>query len=155
MIKEEIKWVDFNGRERTGQFYFNITKSEILRQQLETGGIWAEKLNDISKSNDPKALMTIFEEFLDSTYGVKSEDGLRHVKNETELANFKATGAYDELYYKMCTDSKFALNFVNTVMPVEIREAAAKDAERIKAEQDVVEETVTPLPPVNIQPVLE
>ena len=152
MFRQDIKWVDFNGNERTEPAYFNITKSEILASQLKTGGTWAKKLKDVSASNDPKRIMEVFEEFLDSTYGEKSDDGLYHDKSKEALARFKSTGAYDELYYKMCTDSDFALSFVNAVMPLEIREAVAKANADMANNEDSKDEQ---LDPIKIAPVLE
>ena len=38
MIKKTIKYVDFNGVERTEDHYFNLTKAEITEMQLGVKG---------------------------------------------------------------------------------------------------------------------
>ena len=38
MLKKTITYVDYNGTERTEDFYFNLTKAEILEMELSTEG---------------------------------------------------------------------------------------------------------------------
>ena len=38
MLKKTIKYTDYNGVERTEDFYFNITKAEAIEMEMTTTG---------------------------------------------------------------------------------------------------------------------
>lgn len=46
MYKKTITYLDYNGEEIKEDFYFNLTKAEILEMQLEKEGGLAEKDSD-------------------------------------------------------------------------------------------------------------
>ena len=40
MLKKTINYTDYNGNERTEDFYFNLTEAEILEMEMsKTGGL--------------------------------------------------------------------------------------------------------------------
>ena len=44
MLKKTITYNDYNGVERTEDFYFNLSKAEILEMEMGTSGGLAENL---------------------------------------------------------------------------------------------------------------
>ena len=62
MIKETISYNDFNGNPRTEDFYFNLTKAEIMRMEMSTQGGLAERINRIIAAQDTPAIIAIFED---------------------------------------------------------------------------------------------
>ena len=44
MLKKTVTYTDYNGVERTEDFYFNLTKAEITEMELSTAGGFAEML---------------------------------------------------------------------------------------------------------------
>lgn len=36
MLKKTITYVDYNGTERTEDFYFNLTKAELMEMEMST-----------------------------------------------------------------------------------------------------------------------
>ena len=117
MRKETITYVDYNGTERTEDYYFNLTKAEIMEMEMGTTGGLAEMINRIVAAQDAPAIIKIFKDLILKAYGEKSADGKRFIKSEELSTAFSQTGAYDQLFMKLATDSEAAANFVNGIVP--------------------------------------
>ena len=64
MIKETIKYENFDGVEITEDFYFNLSKAEITEMQLSTAGGFDEMVKKIIAAQDTPALINIFKELI-------------------------------------------------------------------------------------------
>lgn len=117
---ETIKSTDFNGVERTNDYYFNLTKAEVMEMEMGTTGGYAEMLQQIIKAQDTPAIIKIFKELILKAYGVKSPDGLRFIKNDEVREEFSQTQAYSELFMKLALDADAASKFVNGIMPADL-----------------------------------
>lgn len=124
MIKKSITYTDYDGNTRTEDFFFNLTKAEVVEMEAsETGGM-KKMLENIIKTNDSKKIISIFKDIIAKSYGVKSLDGKRFIKNQEVLDDFMQTEAYSELFMELATDEKAAAAFVNGIFPKEYAEAA-------------------------------
>ena len=121
MLKKTITYTDYNGVERTEDFYFNLSRAELAEMQLMTEGGLAEKIQKISQSNDVPAITKIFKEIILKAYGEKSEDGKRFVKNAEIREAFEQTEAYSELFMAFMTDENAAADFINGLIPDSIK----------------------------------
>lgn len=117
MIKETITYTDYNGNERTEDFYFNITKTEAMEMEMNTDGGMSQMIERIVAAKDSRAVMAIFKDFILKAYGEKSGDGRRFVKSEEISRAFSQTEAYTELFLKLAGDAEAAAKFVNGVLP--------------------------------------
>ena len=126
MRKETITYVDYNGTERTEDFYFNLTKAELLDMQFGTVGGFDEMVTKIINTKDQPGLIKIFKDFICKAYGVKSADGRRFMKTPEILAEFVETEAYSVLYMKLATDADAAAKFINGCVPGDIAKQAAE-----------------------------
>lgn len=117
MLKKTVTYTDYNGVERTEDFYFNLTRSELMEMHLTTEGGMDEKINNIIKAKSQSELEKLFKEILLKSYGKKSPDGRLFMKNDEIRAEFEASPVYDELYMKLFTDENAAADFVNGVIP--------------------------------------
>lgn len=117
MLKKTVTYTDYNGVERTEDFYFNLTRSELMEMHLTTEGGMDEKINNIIKAKSQPELEKLFKEILLKSYGKKSPDGRLFMKNDEIRAEFEASPVYDELYMKLFTDENAAADFVNGVIP--------------------------------------
>lgn len=140
MLKKEITYIDFNGVKRTEDFYFNITFTEMLNWQVQEGYGLDEEVKRISKSENMKKTIEIFEKIIDYSVGIKSEDGKRFIKNNGQVAKeFKETNAYEVLYKELATDDKKAADFINNVFPKlseDEKKELEKKAQEIKNNQN-------------------
>ena len=75
MFKKKITYTDYNGQERTEDFYFNLSKSELIMLESTTPGGYTAMLQRIIDSKDNTQLMKIFTDLIKMSYGVKSDDG--------------------------------------------------------------------------------
>lgn len=121
MLKRPIKYTDFNGNEITEDFYFNLTKAEVVKMQLSIDEGLAEMLQRIVQTEDKPALIREFENILLMSYGVKSEDGKRFVKNDELRADFLNSAAYDQLFTELITNEQVIADFILGVLPNDMK----------------------------------
>ena len=117
MLKKKITYSDYNGSERTEDFYFNLTKAEIMEMEMSTTGGLAEMINKIVSAQDAPAIIKVFKELILKAYGEKSPDGKRFIKSEEISTAFSQTEAYSQLFMELATDADAASTFVNGIIP--------------------------------------
>lgn len=117
MVKKTIKYVDFNGKEREEDFYFNISKAEAAEMELSEHEGLAAKFRKIVASEDRKEIINVFKDIILKSYGVKSEDGKRFMKSQEIRDAFAQTEAYSNLFIELATNADAASNFVNGIIP--------------------------------------
>lgn len=117
MIKKTIKYVDYNGTERTEDFYFNLSKAEVSEMELSVDGGLSQMLERIVASQDNKEIIRMFKKIILKAYGEKSADGKRFVKSEELATAFSQTEAYVELFMELATNEDKAAEFVNGIIP--------------------------------------
>lgn len=126
MIKETITYTDYNGVERKEDFYFNLTKAEIMEMEMSTQGGLAEMIQRIVAAQDQPAIIKIFKDLIIKAYGVKSPDGKRFIKNEEVVNEFVQTEAYSQMFMKLATDADAAAKFVNGIVPADMAKQMAE-----------------------------
>lgn len=117
MLKKTIKYTDYNGTERTEDFYFNLTRAEVTEMEMGVDGGYTEMINRMVSKLDAPTIMHTFKRFILDSYGEKSPDGKRFLKSEEIRNNFMATEAYSILFMELCTDSEKAAAFIKAVLP--------------------------------------
>lgn len=117
MLKETIAYTDYNGVDRKEDFYFNLSKAELVEMEYSTAGGLSEMVNKIVSAKDDPAIFKIFKEFVLKAYGEKSADGKRFIKSEELSTAFSQTEAYSNLVMKLATDADYAAKFFNAVIP--------------------------------------
>ena len=122
MLKKTITYEDYNGVERTEDFYFNLSQAELMDMQLGVNGGYSEMLQKIIAAKDQPAIIAIFKELILKAYGEKSPDGRRFIKSKEISEAFSQTEAFSELYMELATDDNAAAAFVNGIIPAKIAE---------------------------------
>ena len=125
MLKETIKYTDYNGVESTEDFWFHLSKAELMEWEMGTTGGLTEMIKRIVDAQDAPAIIKIFKELVLKAYGQKSPDGKRFIKSEELATEFSQTEAYSQLFMELATDADKAAAFVNGIMPSDIAEKAA------------------------------
>lgn len=128
MLKKTITYTDYNGNERKEDFYFNLSKAEIMEMEMSTTGGLAEMIQKVVATQDAPAIIKIFKDLVLKAYGEKSPDGKRFmkVKDGVRLADaFSETEAYSILFMELATDADAAAKFVNGIVPEDIDTAKA------------------------------
>lgn len=134
MYGKKMKYVNYNGEERERKFYFNLNKAELLEMELSTNGGYETYINRIIETRDQAELIRIFKDLILRSYGVKSDDGERFIKNQQLIDEFVQTEAYSDLFMELATDAAAATEFVNGIIPpalaVEVQKELAKQKEQ-------------------------
>ena len=116
MYKITKKYTDFNGVEKEEDFYFNLTKADILKMELSEEGGMDKRLERLVKTKDMKEAINVFEGLLLLSFGIKTDDG-RFVRSEEARQAFVSSAAYSEIYFELATNPEEAQKFVNNVIP--------------------------------------
>ena len=119
MLKKTMTFTDYNGNERTEDFYFNLSKAELSEMELSTAGGLGQMIQDVVSAQDTPRIISIFKDLILKSYGVKSADGRRFIKSKERSMEFAQTEAYSDLFMLLATDEAAATEFVNGIVPKE------------------------------------
>lgn len=127
MLKKTIAYTDFDGNKQEEEFYFNLTKAELVEVNVGAGkeGL-QEVIQNIIAAEDGKTLIKHFKEIILATVGKRSEDGRLFIKNDEIRQSLEFSPAYSELFMELATDADAGAAFINGVIPadMDISEAA-------------------------------
>ena len=133
MIKQEITYTDFNGVEQTTNVYFNLTKREamniglnknegLMKDLTEASEMFKnikniDDLNDDEKNNIIKTIVKIIDVIVEASYGIRSEDGAKFIKNKENTEEFMSSLVYDSLFEEIISDIKKFTMFISGLLP--------------------------------------
>ena len=133
MLKKTVTYTDYNGVERTEDFYFNLTKAEILEMELGTSGGLAEMIQKVIAAQDGPTIIKIFKDLVLKAYGEKTPDGKRFVKSEEVKTAFTQTEAYSIIFMELASDADAASAFVEGIIPSDMQNDVKKAQMQIAA----------------------
>ena len=142
MLKKSIKFVDYNGVERTENLYFHVSKTSILTasnsvyneimkiaQELQDRAKLLEGMEagSINEENpfDPnnqvlvesiRMVARLLDRLIDLSYGKRSEDGQKFVKSKEILDEFKSSIAYEAFIEQMLSKQDEMVEFINKLV---------------------------------------
>lgn len=117
MLKKTITYKDYNDVERTEDFYFNLNKAELIEMETGKTGGMTHYIEQISQLQDQVEMIKIMKTIVIDSYGEKSLDGKRFVKNKELKEGFQQTEAYSIIFMELATDGEKAAEFINGIMP--------------------------------------
>ena len=120
MLKKTISYTDYDGNQRTEDFYFNLSKAEITEMELSMEGGMRAYIQRIIAAKSQLELVKLFKDVVLKSYGKKSADGRLFMKNDAIRAEFEAHPAYSMIYMDLVTDETKASAFVNGIMPADM-----------------------------------
>jgi hypothetical protein len=126
VLKKTITYENFNGETVSEDFFFHLSKAELVELEMSHKGGLSEALQRIIAAEDNKELIAEFKNLILNAYGKKSEDGRRFIKNQELRDEFVSTEAYSNLFMELVTDTDAAIEFVNGVIPKGLAEEATK-----------------------------
>lgn len=130
MLKKTITYTDFNGEEVSEDFFFHLSKAELVELEMShTEGLSAA-LERIIAAQDNKALIAEFKNLILSSYGKKSDDGRRFIKSQELREEFESSEAYSTLFMELVTDTDAAIDFVQGMIPPGLEELAEQQAQK-------------------------
>lgn len=126
MLKKTITYENFNGETVSEDFFFHLSKAELVEMEMSYDGGLSEALKRIVAAEDMKAIIGEFKKIVLGAYGKRSEDGRRFIKNQELRDEFESTEAYSTLFMELVTDTNAAIEFINGIVPKGLAEEAAQ-----------------------------
>lgn len=117
MLKKTITYTDFNGDSRTEDFYFNLSKAELINLDLEMPGGLDAYAKKIIRDGNRSEIVKLFKRIILGSYGEKDDTGRRFIKTKEMTDAFEQTNAFSELYMELLSDENNMVAFVNGVIP--------------------------------------
>ncbi len=117
MIKKTITYEDYNGVERTEDFYFNLSRAELLEMDAYANGNYASVITNAVETKNVAEIMRIFKEFIEKSYGIKSPDGRIFEKSPEITKSFMQSEAYSVLLIELANSEEAAQAFVEGIIP--------------------------------------
>lgn len=139
MYKKVIEYTDFNGNKKSKNFYFNLTRPELMEMKRSPLYEMQEILERVKNMDDPdeelsyaekdeiqEKMGAILRNLVIQSYGVKSEDGERFIKRINGRPygageDFVESMAYDSLYMEMISDVSNLVTFVRAIVPADVQ----------------------------------
>jgi len=131
MFKKTIKFTDFNGNEVEEDFYFHMSKAELL--EMAATGDMQERINRMIASKDNSEILREFKKIITASVGIRSEDGRAFIKNDEAKARFMFSPAYDELLFELISNANAASEFIRNLIPEKMQSEMKKEMEKIKS----------------------
>ena len=100
MLKKSITYTDWNGNERTEDFYFNLNRVEVYELEfgVEPGSTLTDSITSLIESKDLGRILSVIKQIILKAYGEKSPDGKRFMKSADISKSFEENPAFEELY---------------------------------------------------------
>ena len=144
MLKKSVTYEDLDGNTNTEDFYFHLTKADLVEMEMSYPGGLHAHLQKIVDDEDGRAIMHEFKELILSSYGKRSPDGKRFIKTPELRQEFHSSEAYSALFMELCLNADVAADFVNGIVPPNLEQDVAK-LEKANGESDVRVVTVDEL----------
>lgn len=126
MLKKTIKYTDYNGVERSEDFYFNLSPMEMTRLSVQYPEGYEEHIKKVLDDKNDKELLNMFEHLIAIAYGQKTEDGKHFEKSDKIRDSFLNCPAYDALLMELVDNTSAAINFFISLIPANIAEEVKK-----------------------------
>lgn len=117
MLKKTIKYKDYNDNEVEEDFFFDLNEAELMEMELTTKGGLSAMIEKIVKEGDNGKIIQIFKDIILKSYGQKSEDGRRFIKNDQIREEFTQTRAFSTLFMELSSDADAATKFIEGIIP--------------------------------------
>ena len=120
MLKKTVTYTDFNGIEQTEDLYFNLNNIELMKIKDKIP-YWEDNLKfETITQQDVDKLIDAFEILILASYGVKSEDGKRFIKNDKIRSDFEQSAVFDAVINEFLEDPSVFTSFMTGILPKKI-----------------------------------
>jgi hypothetical protein len=138
VIKKTIEYEDYNGNKQVEDFYFNLTKREIVEMEIAFEGGLRAYIEKLQATSDGPEMYHLFKKIILEAHGVKSPDGKRFWKEDPDTGrlyakDFIASPAMDELILGFLDGEKGgndAAEFVRGLLPERMVAEAEAEARK-------------------------
>ena len=127
MLKKTITYEDYDGNERTENFYFNLNEAELTQLRLSRSGGIEKMLQRIVDEQNAPEIIAMVKEIMLLAYGEKSDDGKVFLKSPEISHRFECTEAFNEVFMDICSSPESASEFFRAILPAKLRAKIAEE----------------------------
>jgi hypothetical protein len=135
MFKKTVEFEDFDGNKQSRDFYFHISKAELIELSTSADDMQS-RIKRIIEAGDGKAILHELREFIKLSVGVRSDDGQRFIKDEAAQNTLFQSPAYDELLMELATDANACANFVQQLIPEKMQKEMQEQLKKTSGAPD-------------------
>ena len=153
MFKIPITYIDFSGKTRTRDFYFNLTKSDIMEIHLSLPNGLDGFIEGLDDNPEVEDVIYVFKKIILKAYGKRTATNA-FIKSKEISEEFAATDAYSELFMKFIdNEDDFVMKFLQSAITAppgtleKIFNDKEKESKEEKEEDPIVEDA-----PINAIP---
>jgi hypothetical protein len=136
MFKKTVTFQDFNGEKQTKDFYFHMSKAELL-QLAADGNVMMERIKRMTETKDASSMLKEVRELIWMSVGVRSEDGQRFVKDTAAKGQLFESPAYDELLMELATQADSCVDFIKNLIPEQMQKEMQEQLKKQKSAEAV------------------
>lgn len=129
MYKKSITFTNFDGESVTKDYYFNLTKAEVVEMQVSAEGGLDKRIQRMSGSGDQGYIVTTIKDMILRAYGKMTEEGF--VKSKEISAAFASTEAYSNFFMELVENESEQKKFFLGIMPKEVSATVKEQFEKI------------------------
>lgn len=118
MFKLPITFTGQDGKEKTREFYFNLTKGEIAELNFSIPGGLEGFMNRLNDEPEVEDVITVFKKLILKSYGKRTAEN-KFIKSKELSEEFSASEAYSELFLKFLdNEDDFVNKFIEGILNV-------------------------------------
>lgn len=129
MLKKTVTYRDFNDEETTEVFFFHLSQAELVELEMSKEGGFVKAMKRVQEAGDQATLVKEMKNIILMSYGQKSPDGKKFIKNERLREEFESSEAFSTLFMELATDAGSALEFFQGIIPSKLAAEARAIAE--------------------------
>lgn len=117
MLKQKVKYEDFDGNIQDEILYFNLSRMELVALQGRYGKEdMAKYIEKLIEDKNIEKMYELLNDIVLTAYGIRSEDGKRFIKNDQIREEFVQSLAYEALIEDFHDETRKVLeNFVKGI----------------------------------------
>jgi hypothetical protein len=135
MLKQAVKYTDYDGNPATLVCYFHLNKFEWLELETYTKGGLIQNLESALESNNAKKTIDLLKKIILRAYGEKNPETGVFEKDDDRAIRFSKTEAFSELFYELAYDENKSKDFFLGLIPPEVRAQAQAKLDESKTVQ--------------------
>ena len=139
MIKKTITFEDYNGEDRTKDFYFHMNQVEFSKLNGEVPGGIEKRMQKIIEDRDEDALLRIIDLIVSRSYGEfdEADEFTKVSKTGRPLyEKFVNTDAYDQLIIELIQNEDNIVTFLKSIMPKKVQGRIDEEMQKRQAEEN-------------------
>lgn len=129
MFKKTIKFENFLGEEVERDFYFHLSKTELLAMAND-GDDFQKRIERIQVTKDVAGIVNEFRALVKLSVGIRSEDGERFIKDKQAQSMLLDSPAFDELLFGLVTEPNAAVDFVKQLIPEKLQKQLEEEMKK-------------------------